>query len=68
MHQPSRNKTQAAYAKLRIKLIERGITLHGFAITHGYSIPTVYMAARGQRAGVISTKIRKHLENLINDN
>ena len=52
---------------MRSALIERGITLRGFALRHGYSVPTVYMAARGQRAGVVSVKILTHLEAFLNE-
>lgn len=50
---------------MRAALIHRGFTLRSFALANGYSVPTVYMAARGERAGVIAIKIRNHLEEII---
>ena len=64
MSTTSRNKT-SRYQKLRASLIQRGITLRGFALQHGYCVPTVYMAARGQRAGVESVKIINHLNEVL---
>lgn len=52
------------YRKLKASLIHRGYTLRSFALAHGYCVPTVYMAARGKRSGIIATKIRRHLEEL----
>lgn len=54
------------YRELRARLIRAGYTLRSFARQHGYAVPSVYCAARGTRAGVITTKIRQHLEELIN--
>jgi len=58
------SKTERRYQSLRGRLIQRGYTLRSFALAHHYSVPTVYLAARGLRAGVESIKIRKHLEEM----
>ena len=67
MSQKSINKLRFEYPALRARLIERGLTLRSFALTHGYSIPTTYMAARGDRRGIIATRIRKHLEKICHE-
>lgn len=54
----------ADYRRLRASLIHRGYTLRSFALRHGYSISTVTMAARGERNGVVASRIRRHLEEL----
>jgi hypothetical protein len=61
---PSEPKASLDYPALRARLIERGITLRGFALEHGYKIPTVYNAARKQRRGVKSVMILRQLEAL----
>ena len=66
MKSKSRNKG-FTYKSLRAELIHRGFTLRSFALANGYSVPTVYMAARGDRSGIISTKIRNHLEQIIHE-
>lgn len=58
---------RTSYRALRASLIHRGYTLRSFALANGYSVPTVYMAARGLRSGIIASRIRRHLEELIND-
>lgn len=67
MSQKSRTKSPGQYRALRVALLERGFTLRSFALTHGYSVPTTYMAANGSRSGIITTRIRKHLEKLANE-
>lgn len=56
-------KTTDPYGELRQKLLSRGYTFRSFALAFGYSIQTVYCAARGTRSGKISKPIRKHLES-----
>lgn len=52
------------YETLRARLIERGQTLRGFALKHGYSAQTVYDAAKHRRNGVKSKQIQRQLEAL----
>lgn len=54
------------YRELRARLIRAGYTLRSFAEAFGYKAPTVYCAARGTRAGIITTKIKRHLEEIAN--
>jgi hypothetical protein len=61
----SASKKTRQYRKLKASLIHRGYTLRSFAAAHGYSAPTVYMAARGQRHGIISVRIQRHLREFI---
>ena len=53
-----------SYETLRAKLIHRGLTLRSFAIRKGYSVQTVYSAAKRKRHGVKSVQIIKELEEL----
>lgn len=59
-------KANRNYRDLRARLIRAGYTLRSFAAAHGYKAPTVYCAARGTRAGLVTTKIRLHLEEIAN--
>jgi hypothetical protein len=52
------------YRALRANLIHRGFSLRSFALAFHYAPPTVYAAARRQRAGKQTMKIRKHLEEI----
>jgi len=64
MQNNASKKHSQQYAELRARLIQRGFTLRSFAMQHGYSIPTVYHAARGLRCGIISTRIINHLNQI----
>lgn len=57
-------ETHEAYLDLRIRMIQRGFTLRSFAMSNGYPVPSVYMAARGLRAGIKSVKILNHLKQI----
>ncbi len=57
-------KSNLKYRKLRSKLIEKGITLQGWAASKGLPQTTVYGAASGERNGIKSTAIRLQLEEL----
>lgn len=59
-------KAMTNYRDLRWRLIRAGYSLRSFALAFGYKIPTVYCAARGTRAGVISRKILSHMEEIAN--
>lgn len=61
----ARQIVDGGYAELRARLIKRGYTLRSFALRFGYSVPTVYFAARGLRAGVQSSRISKHLKRIV---
>lgn len=50
------------YISLRQALIGRGVSLRQFAAQHGYPASSVYAAARGSRAGVKATTIRRQLQ------
>lgn len=63
-----RQKANRNYRDLRAELIRAGYTLRSFATAFGYRYPSVYCAARGTRAGVVTTKIREHLEQIANAN
>jgi len=52
------------YSKLRGSLLHRGYTLRSFAHEYGYAYTSVVAAARRDRAGVVTVKIRKHLEEV----
>ena len=54
----------ANYRRLRAGLMKRGMSLHGFAVDHGYSPRTVYAAASGSRHGKLSLLILKKLEEV----
>jgi hypothetical protein len=64
MKHGSENKANADYRRLRSALILRGVNLRQFALNNGYRISTVYDAARGSRAGIVATKIRRELETI----
>ena len=57
-------KSNLKYRQLRSKLIEKGITLQGWATQNGVPPTTVYGAATGERNGVKATKIRLQLEGI----
>lgn len=63
MHRTN-EKASSRYNSLRARLVARGFTIRSFAQHHGYAYPTVYCAARGTRAGVVSAKILRHLEEV----
>ena len=46
---------------IRAALLLRGFTLHSFAHMYGYRPSTVYAAARGDRQGVVGSRVRRHL-------
>lgn len=46
---------------IRAALMLRGMTLLDFARAYGYAQSTVYAAARGERLGVVGTKVRTQL-------
>jgi hypothetical protein len=50
------------YSLLRARMIGHGTTLSRWARKKGYPITTVYGAARGERAGIQATRIRRQLE------
>lgn len=54
------------YRRIRGALIAQGITLRQWARSRGYAPSTVYMAAQGQRAGVVATRIQRELEEAAN--
>ncbi len=56
---------RSKYQTLRSRLLDRGFTLRKFALKRGYNVQTVYDAARGDRNGIISKRIRKELEGII---
>ena len=64
--QQSAKKATANYKQLRARLIQSGTTLRRFALDRGYKPATVYNAAKGERSGVITTKIHRELEELTN--
>jgi hypothetical protein len=53
-----------SYETLRARLVERGHTLRAFALEKRYPLQTVYSAAKRQRHGVKSKRIRRELEAL----
>jgi hypothetical protein len=59
---PANTSKNSGYLDLRVRLIRRGYTLRSFALQHGYSVPTVYCAAKGSRKGIVATRIAKHLK------
>jgi len=65
MKEIARNKSAEDYRHLRAKLLRRGMTLRGFAISRGHCIQFVYDAASGRRTGPKAKKIREQLEELI---
>jgi len=60
-------KVNNKYHELRARLIEKGTTINRWAHENGYPFTTAYGAARGLRAGVKATHIRKHLEQFAYD-
>ena len=51
-------------ARLKARLVARGITVKDFASENGYSIQTVTAALNGYRAGKKSTSILRHIASL----
>lgn len=47
---------------IRAKLLMRGLTVASFARKHGFRPSTAYAAARGDRLGIVGTKIRLQLQ------
>jgi lambda repressor-like predicted transcriptional regulator len=66
MARPQRNASRE-YLSLRARLLRRGITLRGFARQNGYRPSTVFNAARGERSGHVTTRIREQLEIASNE-
>lgn len=55
-----------SYNDLRSALIARGMYLTTWAVKRGYPYTTVVSAAKGERKGVKSSKIRRELEETAN--
>jgi predicted transcriptional regulator len=53
------------YTRLRLQLIERGITLRQFAQVNGLPLSSVYAAANGSRCGIKAAAIRRKIENYL---
>lgn len=58
------NKKFSTYETLASRLKDRGTNFRRFAIARGYAFQTVYSAARGERDGIVTRKIRRELEAL----
>ncbi len=50
------------YPAIRRALIERGFSVRSWALSKGHSPSTVYDAAKGNRNGVVATRIRRQLQ------
>lgn len=57
-------KARTKYRELRARLIRKGYTLRSFARSFGFNEQTVYSAAQGKRAGVVSVQIQTKLEEI----
>lgn len=55
------------YLDLRGRLIARGTNLRRWALGNGHPVTTVYSAARGDRHGPVSVRVRRKLEELLHD-
>jgi len=55
------------YPALRRALINRGVTLASWARKHGYRPSTVYDSAKGFRNGILATRIRAELLEVVRD-
>ena len=47
---------------IRAKLLMKGLTLASFARKHGFRQSTTYAAARGDRLGIVGTRIKMQLQ------
>ncbi len=53
------------YTRLRLQLIERGITLRQFAQANRLPLSSVYAAANGSRRGIKAAAIRRQIETYL---
>jgi hypothetical protein len=56
------------YQAIRSALIAKGTNLKRWAEDNEYPVTTVYGAAKGERSGIVSTKIRKRLHDFVTQN
>lgn len=54
------------YKSIRIGLIEKGTNFWRWAAQKEYPYTTVISAAKGERSGIVSVKIKRELEEFVN--
>lgn len=59
------HQVKCKYRAIRVALMGHGLTLRSWAAANGYPASTVYDAARGERHGRTSQRIREQLSALI---
>jgi hypothetical protein len=60
-------KSNKKYKKTRASVIIRGETLHSFALKNRIPIGSIYNALNGARNGIKAVKIRKKVEEFLNE-
>lgn len=60
-------KANKNYKRLGTQLVQRGTNFRRWAMDKNYPVTTVYGAARGERSGIVATKIKRELEAFINE-
>lgn len=62
-----RTEVKPNYPAIRRALINRGYSVASWARAKGHSPSTVYDAAKGNRNGVVATRIRRELQESIRE-